>query len=135
MSIRRFALGLAILAMASCSSAGSSGPMVGAQGGRGVLREIVVNNTVTTDIQISAIVGSRTLAMGTVRAQSSRSVRVPNAVDTPTFRLMAEPRGNTSMANRMYSEPISVSEVNNATWEIRGNMATVIYGRRGTVTP
>jgi hypothetical protein len=133
----RLLLGIAVIfSVASCSSqSASGGPAVGAQGGSGVLREIVVENNVNVDIQISAIVGSRTLTMGTVQAQSRRSVRLPNAVDTPTFRLMAEPRGNTSMANRLYSEPIQTSEVNNATWEIRQNIAVVVYGRRGTVTP
>jgi hypothetical protein len=136
MSIRRFALGLVILTMVSCSSTSAArGPVVGSEGGSGVVREIVVDNNVSVDIQVSAVVGSRILAMGTVRANSSRSVRLPNAVDTQTFRLMAEPRGNASMANRIYSEPIPVSEANNATWEIRGNTASVIYGRRGTVRP
>jgi hypothetical protein len=136
MAIRNFASAmLLILAMVACSSATSEGPSVGATGGDGILREIVVDNNVTTDIQVSAIVGSRTYPMGTVRAQSSRSVRLPNAVDASSFRMMAEPRGNTSMANRLYSEPIPVSEVNNATWEIRSGIAVVIYGRRGAVRP
>lgn len=138
MRIRRLALGIfAFLGVAACSSSSSStgGPAVGSQGGSGIVREIVVDNSVALDIQISAIVGSRTLPMGTVRAQSRRSVRLPNAVNTSTFRLMAEPLGNVGMMNRLYSEPIQVSEVNNATWEIRSNIATVTYGRRGTSAP
>ena len=50
-------------------------------------------------------------------------------------RLAAEPRGNTSMANRIFSEPIPTNRVNEATWEIRSGIATVIYGRRGALQP
>lgn len=137
MSMKRFCLGLvAILMIASCSSSPSDGPSVGpAAGSSGIVREVVVENNISTDIQITAIVGSRQYPMGTVRGQSSRSLRVPNAVNASSFRLAAEPRGNSSMANRLYSEPIPLSEANQATWEIRSGIAVVTYGRRGTVRP
>lgn len=137
MSTKRFLIGLmAILVIASCSSTRSDGPSVGpSTGGTGILREVVVENNTSTDIQVTALVGSRQYPMGNVRGQSSRPLRLPVAVNTPTFRLAAEPRGNTSMANRLYSTPIPLSEANQATWEIRPGIAVVTYGRRGTVRP
>ena len=134
---KRFLIGLmAILMVAACSPSRSDGPSVGpSTSGTGILREIVVENNIAMDIQVTALVGSRQYPMGTVRGQSSRPLRIPAAVNTASFRLSAEPRGNTSMANRIYSEPIPLSEVNKATWEIRSGIAVVTYGRRGTVRP
>ncbi len=137
MLTKRSLIGLmAILTIASCTSSREDGPSVGpAAGSSGIVREVVVENNVSTDIQVTAIVGSRQYPMGTVRAHSSRSLRVPTAVNASSFRLAAEPRGNTSMASRLYSEPIPMSEANQATWEIRSGISVVTYGRRGTVRP
>lgn len=137
MTTLRFLYGaLAVLAVGSCASPSSGGPAVGPQvGGTDILREVVIQNNVATDIHVMAVVGSRRYSMGTVRGRSTRSLRVPSAVDVASFRLAAEPRGNVSMASRIYSEPIPMSRVNEVTWDIRSGIASVIYGRRGTVQP
>ena len=122
---------LSMTVLHGCSSGRSRGPAVGPQG---VDREIVVENGTSVDIQVAAIVGSSTLSLGSVRANSSRTIRLPSTVRS-TFRMMAEPRGNSSMAGRLYSEPISIDRVNEATWEIRSGIAIVVYRPRGAVRP
>lgn len=131
-AIRLLSVGLVVLVSACSANPGAGGPQVG---GEGFVGQVDVDNMTNVDLSITALVGNRQIPVGNVRSRQSRQIRLPPTV-TGNYRLIAEPRGNVSMAARILSEPISASESRRVTWEIRSQQsAMIVYGRAGGVRP
>jgi hypothetical protein len=122
------ALGAGFLVLISAACAANR-PQQGPEVGSASLdRQVQVENGTRVDLRITALYGTIRTPVGTVRTMDSRSLRIPRGVPD-AVRLMGEPVGG-SMADRLFSEPIYLSEGRQARWIIRSNGSShVDYGR------